>query len=150
MRRIRLWRAAIAPGVLPLFVLPSSLCRSLSTAALPKNMQPICETLGWDCGACWCRDEGDHLLHCVETWSVASSEVTHFVTSSKQFHFAPTSPDIIARVWRSGEPLWIEDVSREPGYQRASIASQAGLHAVFAFPIGIGGEVRCVMEFYMS
>jgi hypothetical protein len=159
MRKIRRGRAPIAldfSSSLVRALLPS---RSLSTAenrdkwnvpVLPKNMQPICETLGWNCGACWRWDEDEQSLRCAETWSVESSEVSDFIALSKQYRFAPTSSAIIARVWRSGEPLWIEELSDEPGYQRALIAAQAGLHAVFTFPIWSGVEIYRVTEFYMA
>jgi diguanylate cyclase (GGDEF)-like protein len=56
---------------------------------------------------------------------------------------------LIRRVWTSGEPVWIADVSREPEFLRASMALKAGLHGAFAFPIQTGAELYGVMEFYI-
>jgi GGDEF domain-containing protein len=45
--------------------------------------------------------------------------------------------------------VWIADVSSEPGFQRASIAADAGLRGAFAFPTSSGGRCDGVMEFYI-
>ena len=56
---------------------------------------------------------------------------------------------MIRRVWTSGEPIWIADVSGEPGFLRAAMAAKAGLRGAFAFPIRIGTEIYGVMEFFI-
>jgi diguanylate cyclase (GGDEF)-like protein/PAS domain S-box-containing protein len=117
--------------------------------AMPKIIKMICRTFGWDCGAYWQWDKRDRLLRCSETWSVDSSEVREFVARSKQQGFAPTPAGLIRRVWSTGEPVWIADVSREPSFLRASIAAKAGLHGAFAFPIRIGDELCGVLEFFI-
>ena len=117
--------------------------------AVPKIIQAVCETLAWDCGACWVWDKQNQLLRCAESWSVASPEVRKFVALSSQQSFASGSVGFIRRVWTTGEPIWIADVSEEPGFLRADIAAKAGLRAAFAFPIRIGAELHGVMEFYI-
>ncbi len=117
--------------------------------ALPKIIQTICETLGWDCGAYWQWDRQDQLLLCTESWSVAAPEVKAFMASSSQQRFAPGSVGLIRRVWATSEPIWSADVSEEPGFLRAAMAAKAGLRAAFAFPVRIGDELRGVMEFYI-
>ena len=117
--------------------------------AVPKIIQIICETLGWDCGACWRWDTQDRLLGCVESWSVASIQVREFVALSSQQRFAPVAAGLIGRVCTTSEPIWIADVSREPGFLRAAMAAKAGLRGAFAFPIRIGAELYGVMEFFI-
>ena len=118
-------------------------------AVMPKIIQTICETLNWDCGACWVWDKQDQLLRCAESWSVASPEVREFMASSSEQSYASGSGKFIRRVWATGEPIWIADVSGEPGFVRADIAAKAGLRGAFAFPIRIGAELHGVMEFYI-
>jgi len=67
------------------------------------------------------------LLRCSDTWSVDSNGVREFVTLCKQQDLAPTPAGLIRRVWSTGEPVWIADVTREPSFLRASIAAEAGL-----------------------
>jgi diguanylate cyclase (GGDEF)-like protein/PAS domain S-box-containing protein len=117
--------------------------------AMPKIIKMVCETFGWDCGAYWRWDKRDRLLRCTDTWSVNSSKVKEFVTISKQQGFTPTPAGLIRRVWSTGEPVWIADVSREPSFLRASFAAKAGLHGAFAFPIRIGDELCGVLEFFI-
>ena len=117
-------------------------------AVMPKIIQTICETLNWACGACWLLDNRDQLLRCAESWSMASPKLSEFVALSSQQRFAPGAVGLIRRVWASGEPIWIADVSGEPGFLRAAMAAKAGLRGAFAFPIRIGTEVYGVMEFF--
>jgi diguanylate cyclase (GGDEF)-like protein/PAS domain S-box-containing protein len=51
------------------------------------------------------------------------------------------------RVWSSGRPAWINDVVTDPGFPRAAVAGECGLHGAFAFPILHGGQVLGVLEF---
>src|ERR1700687_6186796 len=117
--------------------------------AMPKIIKMVCETFGWDCGAYWRWDKRERLLRCSDTWSIDSSEVRKFVVLSKQQGFAPTPAGLIRRVWSTGEPVWIADVSGDPSFLRGSIAAKAGLHGAFAFPIRIGDELCGVLEFFI-
>lgn len=117
--------------------------------AMPKIIKMVCETFGWDCGAYWQCDTPERLLRCSDTWSINSANVREFLTLCKQRSLAPTDAGLIRRVWSTGEPVWIADVSCEPRFPRACIADKAGLHGAFAFPIRIGGEIRGVLEFYI-
>ena len=116
---------------------------------MPRIIQTICETLGWDCGARWWWDEEARALRCAETWSVAVKEVREFAVYSAQLRFEPSSNGLVRRVWSTGEPVWIADVSQETGFLRAPNAAKAGLHAAFAFPIRIGTQPHGVMEFFL-
>ena len=117
--------------------------------AMSRIIQTICETLGWDCGARWRWDSKSRVLRCVETWSVPAKEVRAFVAESAAQIFAPSSSGLIRRTWSSGEPVWVADVSREPGFVRADMAAKAGLRAAFAFPIQAGTQAYGVMEFFL-
>ncbi len=118
-------------------------------ATIPKVIATICETLGWDCGACWKMDGNDSMLRCVNTWSVDDGAVRDFSASNSQRSFAPESKGFMRRIWAAGRPIWIADISTEPGFQRADAAAKAGLHGAFGFPIRIGSEVVGVLEFFV-
>ncbi len=49
---------------------------------------------------------------------------------------------------QSGSPLWVADMSVEAQFPRAPIAVKEGLHSAVGFPIRLGAEVLCVMEFF--
>ena len=52
------------------------------------------------------------------------------------------------RVWASAAPSWIPDVTLDPNFPRAPVATREGLHAAFGFPILLRGEVQGVLEFF--
>ena len=116
--------------------------------AAPQIIQTVCEGLRWDCGARWYWDEKTHHLRCAETWGIASSEIAAFLEGSSDLILAPESAGLVRRVWTSLKPLWIADVSCQPGFNRAPLASVAGLRSAFAFPIVRGEGPAGVMEFY--
>ena len=52
------------------------------------------------------------------------------------------------RVWKTREPAWIPDVTRDDNFPRAAAAERVGLHAAFALPIMEGRRVQGVLEFF--
>ena len=113
----------------------------------PKILQTVCEFLLWDLGALWTLDRDAGVLRCVEVWHKESVEVPQFETSSRESTFMP-GIGLPGRVWSSHEPAYIPDVVHDANFPRASIAAREGLHAAFAFPIMLGGDVLGVMEFF--
>jgi diguanylate cyclase (GGDEF)-like protein/PAS domain S-box-containing protein len=117
--------------------------------ASPRIMRAICENLGWACGARSQPEGPDNALRCAETWGVSSAAIDAFLDATRQqrAHSAQAG-GLTRRVWAERQPRWIVDVSREPGFRRASDALRAGLHSAFAFPIKLGAQVIGVMEFF--
>ena len=113
----------------------------------PKILQTVCQFLLWDLGALWTLDREAGVLRCVEVWHKESVEVPRFEASSRESTFMP-GIGLPGRVWSSHEPAYIPDVVHDANFSRASIAAREGLHAAFAFPILLGGEVLGVMEFF--
>jgi signal transduction histidine kinase len=50
-------------------------------------------------------------------------------------------------VWARNKPLWVTDVTKRPGYERATVARH-GLRTVFAFPIRLNQEVLGVIALF--
>jgi two-component system, sensor histidine kinase and response regulator len=116
-------------------------------AAAPLTLQAICESLGWSVGVIWRVDRKDNVLRCVETWHTASAHVEQFDRDTRARTFAP-GEGLPGRVWQQVQPIWIEDVTCDTNFPRASIAAQEGVHASFSFPVVLGSEVRGVLEFF--
>jgi two-component system, sensor histidine kinase and response regulator len=119
---------------------------TLATAT-PRILQVICESLDWSVGAIWRVDQKEKLLRCVETWHMPSAQVKEFDQGTHSRIF-PAGIGLPGRVWAQAQPAWIEDVTRDANFPRASIAAQEGLHAAFGFPILLGAEVLGVLEFF--
>ena len=116
-------------------------------SATPRILQAICESLDWSVGAIWRVDKKEKLLRCVETWKMLSAQVKEFDRGTRSRTFPP-GVGLPGRVWAQARPAWIEDVTRDANFPRASIAAQEGLHAAFGFPVLLGAEVLGVLEFF--
>ncbi|MDQ1613876.1 MAG: hypothetical protein QOG00_3807 [Pyrinomonadaceae bacterium] len=119
-------------------------------------LEAICENLRWEMGAFWRADDGDArgddddaagVLRCQEIWQSAEAESGEFAAHTRELKFA-RGVGLPGRIWESGEPAWVADVTRERNLPRADVAARTGLHAAFGFPVTLGREVLGVMEFF--
>src|SRR5262244_1895353 len=113
----------------------------------PKILRTICEFLRWDVGVLWGLDGEVGVLRCVKVWDKKSVEASQFEAISRERTFMP-GIGLPGRAWSRHEPVYIPDTARDANFPRASIAGCEGLHAAFAFPILLGGDVLGVMEFF--
>jgi PAS domain S-box-containing protein len=109
--------------------------------AYPLLLAAIGESLAWDAGGVWTPAEGgDDTLRCVATWQAPEpfQRISRTVSLTR-------GEGLPGRVWASGEPAWIADVSADANFPRAPIALDAGLRAAFCFPIrGVSGVLGAV------
>ena len=119
---------------------------SLATAA-PRILRALGEILGCDHGAVWMVDPAQAAIHCLETWHPPSVSLPEFDDLTRRTPFA-LGIGLPGRVWHSGRPAWIEDVTRDTNFPRAAAAAREGLHGAFGFPIVLGGSVLGMLEFF--
>jgi PAS domain S-box-containing protein len=121
---------------------------SLQEAA-PRILQAICESLVWDVGALWTVDQEAGVLRCAEVWLKEFIDVPQFEARSREMTFK-LGIELPGAVWESRKPIYLSDLSRNESatFPRALIAAHEGLHAAFAFPILLGGDVLSVIEFF--
>ncbi|MFQ5944502.1 MAG: PAS domain S-box protein, partial [Anaerolineales bacterium] len=114
--------------------------------AILKILQTICEHLDWARGELWGVDRKANLLQCTETWQDPSIQLPLLdaATEKTTLSFGVGLP---GRVWASRQPLWIPDITQDADLPRGRAAAEEGLHAAFAFPILLAGEVRGVILF---
>src|SRR5215510_14404238 len=94
--------------------------RTIDEAA-PKILQAICEALAWEHGALWVVDKGAGVLHCAEIWTTPSARFPEFDAASRATAFEP-GVGLPGRVWTTGEPAWIPDVTRDRNFPRSAVA----------------------------
>ena len=115
--------------------------------AARKILEAVCENLRWETGAFWCADARAGLLRCEEIWSPSQAEPDEFAARTRELTFA-RGVGLPGRIWESGEPSWVADITQEQNLPRAPAAARAGLRAAFGFPVMLGREVLGVMEFF--
>lgn len=86
-------------------------------------------------------------LRCAEIWSRPSPVMSEFINVTKQTTFA-LGVGLPGRIWATRSPDWVPDVVDDAHYVRSQLASSAGLHAAFGFPIQSNREILGVMIFY--
>ena len=119
---------------------------SLDDAA-PRILEAICESLGWEHGAYWTVDHAADVLRCANIWTLPGLSFPEFDRASRAAAF-PRGQGLPGRVWASGHPAWIPDVTKDANFPRAPVATRQGLHAAFGFPVLLRGEVQSVLEFF--
>ncbi len=115
--------------------------------ATPKIIRAICKSLDWEIGELWSINYQKNILEPVAIWYTSVNDFIEFetVTQSIAFKFGVGLPGI---VWKSNEPLWINDLVADSRWQRVSIAAKIGLKSGFAVPINSGEEQLGVMTFF--
>ena len=115
--------------------------------AMPRILEAICVTLGWEHGALWQVDPEANVLRCVAVWPASGGRFAEFEALSRKTTFT-SGIGLPGRVWASGRPAFIADVPHDSNFPRGSVAAREGLHAAFGFPILLGSSVLGVMEFF--
>jgi PAS domain S-box-containing protein len=116
------------------------------TYAVPKILQNVCETLGWEAGAFWTHEPEADVLRCLTGWECHPGRFLKFKRTSSELTLAP-GVGLPGLVWSSGKPTWISDYT-DTNFARARVAVTEGLHAAFAFPISFRKRFLGVMEFF--
>ena len=115
--------------------------------AIAKILETIGSGLNWEVGAYWAVNLKENLIQCKETWISPSTQVPQFEKITKQSKFQ-SGEGLPGRVWQKGQAIWVENVTADSNFPRASIAAQEGLRGSMAFPISIAQEFFGVMEFF--
>ncbi|MDQ3039730.1 MAG: PAS domain S-box protein, partial [Pseudomonadota bacterium] len=128
----------------------AALIQSESIAeAAPKLLQAVSSTLGWSMGVLWMVDVEQQMLRCFDVWHGNDPRLAGFEQTSRGMTFAP-GVGLPGRIWRSGQPAWVADVTADDNFPRAACAAEVGLHGAFGFPVFSDGRIVAVVEFFSS
>ena len=117
------------------------------TDAVPRILQTVCETLGWEIGDFWTPEPEARLLRCVNVWERDAAGLRKFKATCSTCTFAP-GIGLPGLVWSSLKPVWISDIRNNSEMPHARVAAAEGLRAAFAFPISFRKRFLGVMEFF--
>jgi diguanylate cyclase (GGDEF)-like protein/PAS domain S-box-containing protein len=116
------------------------------TAATTAAIRAICETEGWECGRYFRPDSEAGMLRFGESWGVPEPAIQQFIERSRGITYKP-GVGLMGRVWQSGQPLWVADVTRDSRAQRAAFTDDVGIRGGFVFPVRSEGKVIGVLAF---
>jgi PAS domain S-box-containing protein len=115
--------------------------------AIPRVLQTVGETLGWETGAMWIVSSDENLLRCLKVWHDPSINADQFVSVSYPRTIGP-GIGLPGRVSTSSKAAWVDDINNEKNSPFTGFAIEAGLHTGFAFPIVFREKLLGVMEFF--
>jgi diguanylate cyclase (GGDEF)-like protein len=113
-------------------------------------LRTLCTDLGWHYGGRWHWDSASGRLQRAESWAPDSAGIRQFDEAIASFEIEPRadSAGLASRAFWARKPVWIADIRESEGFRRQALATAAGLHAGFAFPLMRGSQVLGVMEFF--
>jgi serine phosphatase RsbU (regulator of sigma subunit) len=118
-----------------------------SDAAFERLLPTLCAELDWDAATLWQPETcGGRLVH-AGTWTSPGSSVAALQEDTRVRTFL-RGEGLPGRVWRSGEPVVVEDLSADPIFLRAQAARDDGLRTAVAFPMLRGETLLGVFELF--
>lgn len=119
-------------------------------SALNSSLRTICRLTGWCYGEAWIPAPDGKVIECSPAWYKCSRKLDVFRRFSMDIKFA-SGVGLPGRVWKSGKPEWIKDVSVVPEqlFLRTGIAGKCSLKAGFGVPIARKDNVLAVLAFFL-
>jgi len=115
--------------------------------ALVVTLEKICAFIGWAYGEAWMLNKDSAFLERDHTYYSAIEVFDKFSKYTEGLTFAKGS-GLPGRTWSEKQPVWVQDVTLDPNYLRASIAKEVGIKTGVAFPVIANDEVVYIMIFY--
>ena len=115
--------------------------------AVPRLLEAVSITCGWEVGAFWRLDEAAQAMRCETIWRRPSLEAGDFEQATLAAAFT-LGVGLPGRVWAGGHPAWITDARDDPNFPRQAMAKRAGLRGALGIPVLLAGKVIGVMEFF--
>jgi PAS domain S-box-containing protein len=117
-----------------------------ASEALRAVIRAICQTQNWDCGRFLRVDEAAGVLRLDEYWSVSDGAIQGLLAASQGFTYGP-SVGMSGKVWQSGQPLWIPDITKDARAVTAIFKAESGVRGAFVFPVKAEGKTIGVFAF---
>jgi signal transduction histidine kinase len=113
--------------------------------ALGAAIVYVCAHMRWPVGHAYLADQATGELRPTGVWYLEDEPRFSAFRDASELR---ETPGLARRVIGAGEPAWVADVAREPGFGRSEVAAAAGLRSGFAFPILTGTQTVGVLEFF--
>jgi PAS domain S-box-containing protein len=115
--------------------------------ALPRVLESLGSSLGWDVATIWRVDEEQQYLSYHAGWYAPGHAYQEFgrVNAGRVLL---RGEDIPGRVWGARNAFWIVDLRKDPGFLRLEAAQASGLITGWSIPVRVGNKVTAVLEFF--
>jgi len=117
-----------------------------ASAALKAAIRAVCEAQDWECGRFFRVDEDAGMLRFAEAWAMPGPQLDLYIERSHTVTYKP-GVGIAGKVWQTGDPVWVADVTQDSRVSQRSIAVEAGMHGAFVFPVNSEGKMIGVLAF---
>jgi len=119
--------------------------------ALKSVLKQVCAYAGWPIGHVYLpANDSSGQLRPTTIWELQEPErFESFKRVTEKTSFDP-GVGLPGRVFSTGKPAWIFDVTKDTNFPRAKLATDIGVKAGFGFPVLVGTEVVAVLEFFSS
>ncbi len=116
----------------------------------PRLLEELCRGMGWQMGGLWLVNDAGDALELSSCWrmpELPSSTVPPEAAIVDRFAAGEGLP---GRVWRSGEPAWIEDVCGVPEFPRSDVVAGEQVRGAIALPVWSGEQIFGVLELFSA
>ena len=115
--------------------------------AIDELLKEVCEHMGWNFAAAYRATEREQAVACDAWFAADRSRLYPLIEAVRGARFTK-GEGLPGRVLRDGHPHWIDEDELEGTFCRSSEARSCGIRSACAFPIMIGEEIVCVLEFF--
>ncbi len=117
-----------------------------TSAAIHSVIRAICEAEGWECGRYLRPDANGQVMRQVEAWGIDDPVIQQFLESARTIEHRP-GVGLTGEAWKSGEPLWVVDISRHPRALFRAMGPDVQLRGAFWFPVKADGRLVGILGF---
>ncbi len=118
--------------------------------AMQIALDRVCAHTGWPVGHAYMLDESAGDLAPSAIWHLDDAQQFETFRSVTEATGFASGVGLPGRVLAGGEPVWIFDVTKDPNFRRAQLATEIGVRAGVAFPVLVGPSVAAVLEFFSA
>ncbi|MEQ9618315.1 MAG: ATP-binding protein [Deltaproteobacteria bacterium] len=123
---------------------------STTEEAIRVAVNKVCVHTGWPVGHAYMLGRDSDELIPTSIWnSESAQQFETFRKITEITHFTP-GVGLPGRIFVSGKPEWIVDVTKDSNFPRAKQAQDIGVRAGFGLPVLVGSEVVAVLEFFST
>jgi diguanylate cyclase (GGDEF)-like protein/PAS domain S-box-containing protein len=116
-------------------------------AALKSALRAICESENWQLGRYVKVDEARGALVFGEAWGIPEPAVERYIEESRAMVYPP-GHGLVGKVWQSGKPVWVPDLTGDPRVARPGLARDAGLRGALVVPVASEGRTSGIFIFH--